>query len=111
MTERHEPPDHLKQQATDAQDAEESRQQRLRWESDFKFILGDKRGRRFMWWLLGNTGLFSNPFRDGSEWAGFHSGKQNVGQQLLAEIHGLCPERYVDMVKEHKEDERSRTRS
>lgn len=109
MTGEYEPPDHLKQQAADAQDAEATRQQRLREESDFKFIMGSKQGRRFMWRLLALTHVHHTPFTGQRETTDFRCGEQNVGMQLLAEIHGLCPERYVEMVKEQQQDERSRS--
>lgn len=102
------PHDTAAQEAADAEQAKAERQKRIVEESDFKFIMGTKQGRRFMWRLLSITGLFQNPYRGGAEFAGFHSGEQNVGQQLLAEIHGLCPERYVDMLKEQQDNERSR---
>lgn len=109
MAERTAPPDHLKLQAADAQEAEATRQQRLREESDFKFIMGSKQGRRFMWRLLGITGLFRNPFAGDEGATAFRCGEANIGQQLLAEIHGLCPERYVEMLKEQQRDDHSRT--
>ena len=112
MTEDYAPPDHLELQAAEAQADEATRQLRLREESDFKFIMGSKQGRRFMWRLLGITGLFRNAKCDRNADTNFRLGEQNVGQCLLAEIHGLCPERYVEMTKEQQQDERSRnTRS
>lgn len=98
-------------EAAQGQEAEATRQKRLVEESDFKFIMGCKQGRRFMWRLLSLTKLFSTPFAAQREITDFNCGMQNVGQQLLAEIHGLCPERYPEMVKEQLNDERSRTRS
>lgn len=111
MTGRYEPPDHLKLEAADAQNAEAMRQQQLRAESDFKFIMGSKQGRRFMWRLLGITRLHSTPFAVQRETTDFNCGMQNVGLILQAEMHAKCPERYFEMVKEQQEDERSRTRS
>lgn len=112
MAERYEPPDHLTLQAAEAEEAKATRQQRLREESDFKFIMGSKQGRRFMWRLLGITRLFQNPFAGEVGATAFRCGEQNIGQQLLAEIHGLCPERYVEMLKEHQQDDdRNRARS
>lgn len=107
MAEETAPPDHLKLQAAEAENAEATRQQRLREESDFKFIMGSKQGRRYVWRLLGMTGLFRNPFAGEPGATAFRCGEQNIGQQVIAEIHGLCPERYIDMLKEAQQDERT----
>lgn len=113
MTEEsHEPHDTQAEEAANAERANAERQKRIVEESDFKAVMGRKEGRRLMWRLLSMTGLFANPFipgRDGQ--TEFHCGKQNIGQQLMAEIHSLCPERYHEMVKEHQQDERSSKRS
>lgn len=105
----HEPHDSQAEEAAAAERAAAERQKRIVEESDFKTIMGNKVGRRFMWRLLSTTGLHANPFipgRDGQ--TEFQCGKQNIGQWLMAEIHGLCPDRYHEMVKEHQQDERSK---
>lgn len=56
-----------------------------------------------MWRLLGMTGLYRNPHIPGTDDALFRCGEQNIGQQLNAEIHLLCPDQYNVMVKEHLE--------
>jgi hypothetical protein len=72
--------------------------------SDFKWLMAHKQGRRVMWRLLGMTGLFRNPYIAGDDsGTHFRCGEQNVGQQLMAEIHGLCPEHYHTMTKEYQE--------
>lgn len=58
-----------------------------------------------MWRWLEKTGLFRNPFVPGGHGlTEFKCGEQNIGQQLLAEIHELCPEKYHEMVKEQQKD-------
>lgn len=97
--------DPLDTRAQEQQAAEESDKQRLRQlqsEADFKWFMSDERGRRFMWGLLGSTGVFRNAFTGGNE-TFFRCGEQNIGHQLLARIHELCPERYHAMVKEQKD--------
>jgi hypothetical protein len=70
---------------------------------DFKWLMGHKQGRRFMWRLLGFSGLYRNPFVAGdSGQRDFNCGMQNVGQHMLHEIHALCPENYELMVKEYQ---------
>lgn len=68
---------------------------------DFLWVMGNERGQRFMWRLLGMTGVFRNPFTGNSE-TFFRCGEQNIGQQLIGEIHTLCPEKYIDMVNANR---------
>lgn len=98
---------------TDAQEAaqqETERARRLQRDqdvADFKWLMGNKQGRRFMWRLLGVTGVFRTPFvQGGGGLTEFNCGQQNVGQLMLAEIHEHCPERYHEMTKEHHEHAR-----
>lgn len=66
---------------------------------DFKWLMADKRGRRFMWRLLSVTGLFRNPFTGNSE-TFYRCGEMGVGQRFFADINLHCPEKYEIMVKE-----------
>ena len=65
------------------------------------WIMRDERGQRFVWRLLGMTGVFRNPFTGNSE-TFFRCGEQNIGQQLMSEIHTLCPEKYIDMINANR---------
>lgn len=103
MADGHNPFDEREQVAADAKAADAKRVERNREVDDFMWLMGHKQGKRFMWRLLGITGLFRNPHIPGTEDVLFRCGEQNIGQQLLAEIHTFCPERYNEMVKEHQE--------
>ena len=70
---------------------------------DFNWIMGDARGRRFMWRVLEQTGLYRNPFTGNSQ-TFFNCGQMNIGQWLMAEIHENCPDAYMTMTKEAKKD-------
>jgi len=103
MAEGHDPYDNHAQEAAEAKEAEAKRLERDREVDDFKWLMGHRQGRRVMWRLLSMTGLFRNPHVPGTDDVLFRCGEQNIGQQLLAEIHLLCPEQYHGMVKEHQE--------
>lgn len=75
-------------------------QTRFQESEDFKWLMSDKRGRRFIWRLLSLTGLFLNAFTGNSE-TFFRCGKAAIGQTVFAEINMLCPEKYELMVKEN----------
>ncbi len=100
------------QAAAKLQDDEARRLSRLREESDLKDLMGRKQGRRYMWRLLAMTGLFRNPFTGNREATDFRCGEMNIGQQLFAELHQICPEHYQTMVREQQNDAtRNSTRS
>ena len=91
------------QEAAEAFDAEVKRLQRGQEVDDFKWLMAYKQGRRVMWRLLSISGVFRNPFSSSRELTDFNCGQQNVGQQLLMEIHTVCPEAYHTMTKEHQD--------
>lgn len=74
---------------------------------DFKWLMGNKQGRRFVWRLLDKAGVFRSTFRLNNEMA-FLEGMRNIGLMLIADIHETCPEKYQVMVKE-AEDNAKRT--
>lgn len=80
----------------------ERRAQRQREIDDFKFVMSDKRGRRFMWRLLDRAGVFRSSFTGNSE-TFFREGMRNIGLMYVGELNEHCPERYLQMVNEHKE--------
>lgn len=67
---------------------------------DFKWIMADKRGRRFMWRLLEVTGVYRTSFT-GNSTTFFNEGMRNVGLIVMNEIHENCPELYETLIKEN----------
>jgi len=103
--------------STDRAKEELERDRKLQREQeveDFKWLMAHKQGRRIVWRLLGQAGVFRSTFRASSEMA-FLEGMRNMGLLLVNEIHEVCPEQYHVMVKEHQAhgrrnaDERART--
>ena len=72
---------------------------------DFKWLMGNKQGRRFVWRMLEKAGVFRSTFRLNNEMA-FLEGMRNMGIILMADIHELCPEKYHVMVKEAEDNGR-----
>lgn len=72
---------------------------RRREEDDFRWLMNDKRGRRVVWRLLENTGVYKTSFTGNSE-TFFREGQRNVGLMLISQIHELTPEAYVLMLNE-----------
>ena len=67
---------------------------------DIKWLMGNKRGRRIIWRLLDQSGVFRLSFNSNSMTMAFNEGQRNFGNRMLAMIHTLCPELYPAMLKE-----------
>ena len=71
---------------------------------DFKWLMGSKRGRRIVWGLLEDAGVFRLSFDTNAMKMAFAEGNKNYGLRILAMIHTLCPELYPTMTKENQHD-------
>ena len=72
-------------------------------EDDIKWLMGSKRGRRIVWRLLDQAGVFRSSFSTNAAVMGFNEGCRNFGLRTLSQIHSLCPELYHPMVKEQSD--------
>ena len=73
-------------------------------EADLKWLMGSKRGRRVVWRLLDQSGVFRLSFNTNAMQMAFAEGNRNYGNRTLAMIHALCPELYPQMIKENTND-------
>lgn len=71
-------------------------------QEDFKWLMGNKRGRRIVWRLLERTGVYRSSFTGNSE-TFFREGMRNVGLTLLAQIHEITPDQFAVMLKEQND--------
>jgi hypothetical protein len=69
-------------------------------EADLKWLMNSKRGRRVVWRLLEQSGVFRLSFNTNAMSMAFAEGNRNFGNRTLSMIHSLCPELYATMVKE-----------
>ena len=76
-------------------------------EADMKWLMGNKRGRRVIWRLLDQAGVFRSSFNTNAMTMSFAEGHRNYGLRILALIHSQCPELYPTMMKEQTADERT----
>jgi hypothetical protein len=70
---------------------------------DIKWLMSDKRGRRFVARLFERAGVWRLSFNTNALTMAFNEGTRNEGLRLLAQITAHCPDRYTDMLKESKE--------
>ena len=89
------------QKSKDSKKSEE-RIDRQNEESDIKWLMSSKRGRRLIWRLLEQAGVFRSSFNTNAMAMSFAEGNRNYGLQILNLIHTLCPELYPTMIKEQK---------
>lgn len=71
--------------------------------ADFRFVMSHKQGRRFVWRLLGKTGIFRSTFSDSHPAASFMEGQRNFGLDLLKDVNEHTPERYIELLTEIKD--------
>ena len=74
---------------------------------DLKWLMGSKRGRRIVWRLLDQAGVFRLSFNTNAMQMAFAEGNKNYGLRTLAQIQALCPDLYPLMVKEAKDEQRN----
>lgn len=81
------------------------------FQDDFKKLMGSPSGRRIVYWLLATSGVMQTTFLEvkGREsymaLAMAHAeGKKDMGYRLMARISELCPEKYMLMMKENKDE-------
>lgn len=97
------PLDPRAQAAAEKATAEASKFDREQEIEDFKYLMEQPQGRRFIWRLLERSGVFRTSFSlNGLEMA-FREGNRNLGTYYIAELNEHCPNRYVQMIKERKQ--------
>lgn len=98
--------DPLDTELQEAQRAEEAKRQELarkREVADFKWLMGDPRGRRIVWRQLATAGVFQSSFDPTAMTMAFNEGRRSEGLRLLAQVHELCPDLYPIMMKEQSQ--------
>lgn len=92
------------QERANADKATRERLARESEEADLKWLMGSKRGRRIVWRLLDQAGIYRLSFNTNAMQMAFAEGNRNYGNRVLAAIHAPCPELYPVMVKENVND-------
>jgi hypothetical protein len=76
-------------------------------ETDVKWLMSSKRGRRVIWRLLEQSGVFRLSFNSNSMTMAFNEGQRNFGNRTLNLIHTHCSELYPVMLKEATQNVRN----
>lgn len=72
--------------------------------NDLRYVLNDERGRRFIWRLLGECGVYQTSFT-GNSTTFFNEGKRQIGLFTLGEVMEASIEAYLKMQHEAKGDD------
>lgn len=96
------PTDTAAQEELRERQADEDRARRDQDVEDLKWLLADKRGRRFFWRLLTLTHMFHTSFSLHNGDMSRMEGERNIGLQLWADLHEHAPNAYSQMVKEQR---------
>jgi len=106
----HDPVDLALLEARQTEADEKARIDRLTEIGDFKWIVSNKRGRRFVWRLLEQAGVFRLSFTPGDHsLTAFNEGRRNFGLQVWAMIQEHAPESYALMLSERNVRPNDRT--
>lgn len=65
-------------------------------------IMESAEGRYWIWNLLSLCRMFATPMTDEDRWTAFRCGEQNVGLQVMQQVHRVCPELYAQAMNEAK---------
>lgn len=76
-------------------------EQELQDIADFKWLMGDRRGRRFMWRTMGRFKLFEPSMGPTDSITNFNEGQRNAGLFLLSQVNDLTPAMYAVMAAEN----------
>lgn len=96
----YDPTDLEGQARSKADDTAKKRVERKNEEADFVWLMSSKQGRRIVWRLLSQAGVFRSSFTQNAMQTSFNEGFRNYGLRLMEQINTLCPELYSPMSKE-----------
>lgn len=74
--------------------------------SDYKWLMSNKKGRRIVWRMLDQAGVFRLSFNSNSMMMAFNEGNRNNGLRIILILHESCPDLYQIMLKEQNDSNR-----
>lgn len=90
-------------QAHKAHEAEvERNRKRAAYREAFREVMAARSGRRVVWDLLSQAGVFHSSFGATDAQTNFNEGRRSLGLRLLADVNEFCPELYARMQAETK---------
>lgn len=82
-----------------------AKQRKEREDDDLKQVMSTEYGRRFIWKTLSASGVFEVSFTSDPYITSFNEGGRNKGLELFNDVMSVCPDLYLVMAEEAKEQE------
>lgn len=99
----------LVQNASDPQQVKnagrDEKELKRRERNDIEFLLSSPQGRRFLWKLLCECGIYELSYVQDSDMTAFNEGRRTVGNNILSDILDVDPDGYSMLIKENREVE------
>lgn len=70
--------------------------------ADLRFVVSSPQGRRLIWRLLKHCRVFNSVFNNSGSVTYYHSGMQDVGHFIQAEVIEAKKEAYFEMMRENE---------
>jgi hypothetical protein len=86
----------------EAEKAAMERQAQLLVEA-FEKVLGTAEGKRVIWWIMGECGVFTISMK-GNSYTFFNEGMRNIGLKLMDRVMETNPSLYQEMYEQARKD-------
>ncbi|MCJ7050770.1 MULTISPECIES: hypothetical protein [Klebsiella pneumoniae complex] len=99
--------DYLSEEEREELAADELKKQQLRRENelnDLRLICETEYGRRFIWRLIEQAGVWRTTYTGEALSAAFAEGKRNTGLKVFSDVMEACPDQYLAMAGEAREE-------
>lgn len=96
------PTDILRVERVAEESAEKQRREEQIWQSDLKWLMADRRGRRIVSRLLDRAGMQRSSFDTNNASMSFKEGLRWSGIWLKEEIEKHCFDRYIELQEESR---------
>lgn len=101
--------DPLEAEQTQAAQADKAKRRAREEAEDFRWLVGNKRGRRIVWRMLERAGVFRTSFETNAMATAFNEGRRDFGLYLLTSVQGARAETFGLMQTENAEHEQRDT--
>ncbi|MGE0745289.1 MAG: hypothetical protein AB7K86_08580 [Rhodospirillales bacterium] len=69
---------------------------------DWQWLMGDPRGRRLMWGVLAEAGIYLQTFTGELGTSAFNEGRRSMGLQMMDRMIRHAPDAWTQMHAEHR---------
>lgn len=81
----------------------------LQMKTDVRNLMGTAAGRRVVWYLLEQFGIFRTSYSSEALAMAFSEGRRSAGLEVMALVCAFCPEQYDKMAREARETNEGNT--